>query len=163
MGFSEQDKCFRVDFIGIGAPRSGTSWVARSLEEHPEVCFSSTKETHFFDRVYKTEKDLVHYRTHFKNLSPGKVIGEFTPSYYLNDEIARRIKKHFPRAKIIVCLRNPAERAVSHLQYNVRKGSRGRRTNMTELIQKNDPVVTAGFYYYYLGKFLNILIKTEFT
>ena len=38
---------FKVDFIGIGAERSGTTWIAQCLAEHPEICFSKEKEIYF--------------------------------------------------------------------------------------------------------------------
>lgn len=37
------------DFIGIGAQRSGTSWLYRRLGEHPELWLPPIKEIHFFD------------------------------------------------------------------------------------------------------------------
>jgi cytidylate kinase len=32
----------------VGAPRCGTTSLSRWLAEHPDVCFSEPKETHFF-------------------------------------------------------------------------------------------------------------------
>lgn len=42
-------------FVGIGAPRSGTTWLANYLKIHPQVCFSPIKELHFFDSVYRPD------------------------------------------------------------------------------------------------------------
>ncbi len=39
---------FKVDFIGIGAQKAATSWIAKCLIEHPEICLAASKETHFF-------------------------------------------------------------------------------------------------------------------
>jgi hypothetical protein len=36
-------------FIGLGAARSGTTWLASRLDEHPEILFSPIKEMHWFD------------------------------------------------------------------------------------------------------------------
>lgn len=36
-------------FLGVGAQKSGTSWVADYLSAHPEVGVSPIKEIHFFD------------------------------------------------------------------------------------------------------------------
>ena len=38
------------DFLGIGAPRSGTSWLAKNLSRHPEVWTPPLKELHYFDQ-----------------------------------------------------------------------------------------------------------------
>ena len=36
-------------FVGIGAQRAGTTWLARYLSDHPQVGFSPIKELHYFD------------------------------------------------------------------------------------------------------------------
>ena len=36
------------NFIGIGAPKAGTTWLARCLGEHPQVCMAAVKETEFW-------------------------------------------------------------------------------------------------------------------
>jgi len=41
--------------IGIGAQKSGTSWLADYLSGHPEVFVSPIKELHFFDSIYKPD------------------------------------------------------------------------------------------------------------
>ena len=33
------------NFIGIGAPKSGTTWLAKCLGEHPDVFMAPVKET----------------------------------------------------------------------------------------------------------------------
>lgn len=39
------------DFIGIGAPRSGTIWLWRNLKNHPDIWMSPRKKLHYFDRA----------------------------------------------------------------------------------------------------------------
>src|SRR3989344_5640213 len=102
---------FKVDFIGVGAPKCGTTWIAECLAEHPDVCFSWNKEPHFFNRDREYEKSLDYYRTYFKNCENKKLRGEYTVNYLYFDSAADRIKKHFPGTKIIIALRNPIERA----------------------------------------------------
>src|SRR5215210_7377067 len=41
------------DFLGIGAQRSGTSWLAKNLSRHPDVWLPYTKELHYFDQRIK--------------------------------------------------------------------------------------------------------------
>ncbi len=40
-----------VDFMIIGAMKSGTSTLAEILSMHPEVCFCREKEPHFFSKT----------------------------------------------------------------------------------------------------------------
>jgi len=47
------------DFLGIGARKSGTSWLYYNLGKHPEIYFPPIKEIHYFDRLSKMrEKSL---------------------------------------------------------------------------------------------------------
>lgn len=38
------------DFLGIGATKSGTSWLYVVLKEHPDIWMPFVKELHYFDR-----------------------------------------------------------------------------------------------------------------
>ncbi|GAB3283910.1 sulfotransferase family protein [Parahaliea aestuarii] len=39
-------------FVGIGAAKSGTSWLASYLSAHPDIAFSPIKELHYFDAMF---------------------------------------------------------------------------------------------------------------
>ena len=39
-------------FVGIGAAKAGTSWLADYLAGHPEVALSPIKELHYFDAMH---------------------------------------------------------------------------------------------------------------
>jgi hypothetical protein len=41
------------DFICIGAPRAGTSWLYKNLNSHPDIWLPYIKELHYFDREQK--------------------------------------------------------------------------------------------------------------
>ncbi|MBU0459049.1 sulfotransferase [Patescibacteria group bacterium] len=47
---SDQKSCF-PDFLGIGAMRSGTSWLSRCLSFHPEIWMLPIKEAHYFSNL----------------------------------------------------------------------------------------------------------------
>ena len=64
---NQKNRNFKVDFIGIGAPRCGTTWIAKCLSEHPQICLSSVKETDFFGKYYR--KGLSYYKSFFRVLS----------------------------------------------------------------------------------------------
>ncbi len=38
-------------FVCVGAQKSGTTWLARVLEDHPEIFMTPVKEIHYFDHV----------------------------------------------------------------------------------------------------------------
>lgn len=112
---SERGLCF-PDFLGIGAPRSGTTWLYENLKCHPEL-FIPEKELHFFDREF--HRSLRHYSNKFK-LGDHRLKGEITPAYaHLPVEIIQIIKMIMPEVKLIYLLRNPVERAWSSVRKNL--------------------------------------------
>ena len=38
------------DFLGIGAQRAGTTWLAKNLRQHPQIWMPPKKEIHYFNR-----------------------------------------------------------------------------------------------------------------
>lgn len=133
---------FKIDFIGIGAQKAATTWIYNCLIEHPEICGARekeggvTKELHYFHKKRslpfeknKEELDpssietkgLEEYKKYFSHCSPDKLKGEFTPCYLYYPEAPKLIKQYFPQIKIIVCLRNPIERAYSQYIHEVQQ------------------------------------------
>ena len=103
------------DFIGIGVPKSGSTWFMRVLSQHPNIFTTAKKEPHIFiiDDTYR--KDLINYYKLYKKAKPHEKAGEFS-TIYINfaEKSSHRIKKHFPNVKLICILRDPLERAISH-------------------------------------------------
>jgi len=96
----------------IGAQKSGTSWFARLLSQHPDIYFYES-EIHFFDKTYNYRKGIEWYKGHFNNAPATKWIGEKTPDYLwangLGEEghaqdVHKRIFRHLPDVKLIVKL-----------------------------------------------------------
>ncbi|MDK9557290.1 sulfotransferase [Marinobacter sp. M216] len=48
---SVRDEKSVPDFLGIGAPRSGSTWLNNMLSRHPEIYVPPIKEVHYFDSV----------------------------------------------------------------------------------------------------------------
>jgi len=113
------------DFIIIGAMRCGTTSLYRYLGQHPDVSVPETKELHFFD--WQFAKGVSWYRRLFPTYvdrlrvrwSTGHrlVTGESSPYYLFHPHAPRRVAEALPRAKLIVLLRNPVDRAYSHYCY----------------------------------------------
>ncbi len=99
-------------FLGIGAQKSGTSWLHAMLNNHPDIFVPQKKEVHFFNQNYLNGVEW--YSNHFM-FSGSKVRGEITPAYaLLGLNELNFIKEIMPDVKIIFLLRNPIERAWSH-------------------------------------------------
>ncbi|MEI6433677.1 MAG: sulfotransferase [Bacteroidota bacterium] len=54
-------------FVGIGAQRTGTTWLANYFSHHPQVCFSAIKELHYFDAIYRPDLCSLYNENHFNN------------------------------------------------------------------------------------------------
>ena len=112
----------------IGAQKCGTSWLAHIIRQHPDVCSGKKKELHFFDKKENYNKGIEWYRSQFVNYNGQKVVGEFTPNYFWttkgvegkNDNIPELVYNLCPDAKLILCLRNPVERAISAFYHFIR-------------------------------------------
>lgn len=100
------------NFLVIGAPRCGTSSLARYLRGHPEVFLATPKELHFFDREY--ERGLGWYCEHFAGVDGETAVGEASPSYLYRAEAVERMAAAVPSARLIAVLRDPVARAYSH-------------------------------------------------
>lgn len=147
----------KIDFIGVGASRSGSSWLSSCLAEHPEICFSTEKETHFFDDLHSYQKGPDYYESFFKCHSNNQIKGEFTPGYFTNHEVAERIYNHNPNVKIIVILRNPVERAYSEYLYNVARELEKEKTFASALAGRlSKRYINRGLYSKHLKQFYEI-------
>ena len=108
----------RLDFLVMGAQKSGTTALAYFLMQHPEIYMPAEKELHFFDndRSFKG-RGAVDYDEYHKDfhVPPGaKMVGEATPIYMYWRPAPERIKRYSPLTKMIFILRNPIDRAYSH-------------------------------------------------
>ncbi len=158
---------FKVDFIGIGAERCGTTWIASCLAEHPEICFSKEKEIYFFNKLdrhflkidnLRYERGIEWYKSFFNHCSGKSITGEFTPTYMFCPSSAARIKYHFPDVKLIVTLRNPVDRAFSQYLHNIRGGVI-RKMSFEKALKKYNSYIEKGFYYRHLKYFFDIFPK----
>ncbi len=117
------------NFLVIGAPKAGTTALHAALQRHPALYMSPVKEPKFFltDGPPPTRGgpgDVQTYREHvwrradyealFAPAPPEALRGESTPFYLYDRAAQRRIRAVIPKARLIVVLRDPVERAHSN-------------------------------------------------
>jgi hypothetical protein len=105
------------DFIHIGPPRTGTTWLQEALSGH--VGLPAEKETLFFELRY--ERGMRWYGDFFKDVAPKVRCGEIAPSYFANAVARERIQRDIPNCKIVCTLRDPATRLYSQYRF-LRRG-----------------------------------------
>ncbi len=78
---------------------------------------------HFFDVRYGKGENW--YRSHFPladDLPEGSLTGDATPLYMMHPLVPARVAEMLPDVKLIVLLRDPVDRAISHYHHQVRQG-----------------------------------------
>jgi hypothetical protein len=111
-----------MDFIVIGAARTGTTALYSYLHAHPELLLPKDKDAPFFtdERLYRRGYD--RFRHDFFAPAQRRIVGAVTPQYLCDPAAAARIAGVFPGCKLIVMLRDPVERAYSHYRMGVQQG-----------------------------------------
>jgi hypothetical protein len=94
------------DFLGVGQPRTATSWLDWVLRGHVGLP-RNVKEIDFFVQNY--ERGIDWYQSYFTDCDPALPAGEICPSYLGSDEARERIARHIPSCRIICTYRDPVE------------------------------------------------------
>lgn len=111
-----------LDFIIIGAQKSGTTTLFQLLSEHPDVYVPPGKELPFFNRDGANAASYAAFmEEHFGGQSEDVVIGKVTPHYLSDPAVAERLGMLMPSTRLVVILRDPVERAFSHYRMSVRR------------------------------------------
>lgn len=110
------------NFLIIGTQKGGTTSLYNYLIQHPQILAASQKEVHFFD--FNFNQGIDWYRSQFPPEvdQQNAITGEASPYYLFHPLVPARVYQHFPQVKLIVLLRNPITRALSHYYHEVRLG-----------------------------------------
>jgi len=159
------------DFVGVGVPKAGTTWLAHVLASHPQV-FLGKKEVAFFTRHF--HRGYGWYQDHFRD-KHGRLAGEITPSYLITPRDASSRKEFYPRwnprrillfwrrmpsardelrerypgIKVFAILRDPSARAWAHYwHWRKRKDRLGKRVVPFERMFREDGrwIRSTGYY-----------------
>jgi len=120
-------------FLIIGAQKAGTSSLFNYLCQHETVLKAIRKEVHFFDSPSYTMGER-WYRSTFPRRwklrdylggrrRPSYVSGDASPYYLVHPASPERAQLFDPQLKLIVMLRDPIERALSHYNHQIRQGN----------------------------------------
>ena len=117
------------NFIIAGVARCGTTSLYYYLKQHPDIAFANLKEPRYFsslDQVYPHNgpgdhtvdrsivRDFSGYKRLFEGLGSFKCVGEASSDYLFFHQVsAEAIYNTLGDIPIILCLRNPVDRAYS--------------------------------------------------
>ncbi len=111
------------DFILIGAMKCGTTVLWHNLNKHPGINMCKNWED---PKVASTEIRFWNngqpHRTWnrgidwYKNLFNGDCCGEKSANYIEQASTMKRMSEYIPNVKLVLCIRNPVDRAYSEYQ-----------------------------------------------
>ncbi|PWV98726.1 sulfotransferase domain-containing protein [Hoeflea marina] len=106
----------QANLIGIGAPRTATSSLARMLQASQEVFVPEEKELNGFG--IDTSVTAERYDMSFAKATVEQhYLADITPVYLSNEQMPERIRSYNPDARIIATLREPVSRVVSQYRH----------------------------------------------
>ena len=111
------------NLIGVGTARAATTFLHGLLRKQPAVYATPVKETNYFGIGSKKKMTLRDYRLLFMGQEDQPFIAEITPAYLHLPAALEEIAAVLERPKIIVNLREPVARLISH--YKLDKKKRG--------------------------------------
>ncbi len=100
-------------FFILGAAKCATTSLHDYLGQCPEVCMSNPKEPFYFEAEFE-RGPTYYFNRYFSHWAGEPFVGEARHRNLYMPYTAERIFRFNPRARLIVCLRNPVERAISH-------------------------------------------------
>lgn len=119
------ERC-RPSFLIIGVGKCGTSSLYYYLTAHPSVVGAIQKQIQWFDHQYKANsfEEMYLGRSFPKRLEAGQMTGEASPGYVQYSQVPARVFRHLPDTRILIIVRDPAERAYSSYYYNYLNAAR---------------------------------------
>ena len=102
------------------------------------------------------QKGIEWYLQQFPN--DNNIKGEISPEYMFDEKAASRIKQHFPHTKIIICLRDPVNRAYSQYKF---ASQTLYIASFTKAIRKYPEFIERSKYYKQLKKYYDLFPRKK--
>ncbi len=163
-------------FLGVGAQKSGTTWLHNMLEQHPGVFVPRRKEIMFFDVESNWEKGSEWYIEQFSDAVEGQLCGEVTPGYlwvcpkHADCDQEMEFRKDAPArvrdtlgkdVKFLVLLRNPIDRAISAYMHHVKKKRLSFDMPAREALHRSG-ILHMGLYSLHLKRWFEVFERSNF-
>jgi hypothetical protein len=152
------------NFLIIGAAKSGTTSLYHYLRQHQDIFMSPVKEPNYYsdddDNLVSTAiRSRVDYEQLFAGAKGERAIGEATVRYLNAIAGIDRIHADLPGVRLIVSLRQPADRAYS--SYMSRFASGRETRSAEEALQPGSFPFETSFYYPRLRRYYDRFDKQQ--
>jgi Sulfotransferase domain len=148
-------------FLGIAAPKAGTTWLHELLAGHPQVRMPALrKEVHYFDLHFDRGQDW--YERFFAGPDDAApvAVGEITPHYLYDPAVPARVRSMPSVDRFVLILRNPVDRAFSH--YRFRRRQDGTDETFEAFLEREPNAVEWGRYGAHLAPWLEEFGRDRF-
>jgi hypothetical protein len=152
---------FTLDFIGVGAAKSATTWLHECLQAHPQVCVPVLKELGYFCSRTMWPKLATNrnqgerwLRAMFSHCQTGQLRGEISTAYLVDPESPKLLSRRFPDVKIIVSYRNPVDSLYAFF-YELSKRHNVAAT-FEDFVAEHSFVTNYGFYCTHTMRYLDV-------
>lgn len=140
------------NWVYLGPDKSGSTWLYDFFRWHPDAYVPQTKEMFYFDRYY--HRGLEWYASYFEGAGTQQVIrADISHDYLFEEAAAVRIAGDLPAADLVVCAREPIERAVSAFLYMKRQGRIAPAISFMEAVEGHAELLEHGMYARHLERF----------
>jgi hypothetical protein len=111
-----------MDFLVIGAQKCATSWLYGCLKDHPEIKVPATKrEVEYLGGDLYDRNGSAWYFDLVKGATASQVVGDVSVNYLSDPRSAPLVRRFLPEVKLVACLRDPIDRAISASTWYTRK------------------------------------------
>lgn len=130
------------NLLVVGVPKAGTGSLFAYLTQHPEICGADEKEVgyfNFFDprRGQGAPPPLEEYARHFCDCGNERYAMEATPTYsYGGRPVIEAIRSRLGSPRIVVSLRNPADRLWSAYTFQRELGNLSAFTGFDDYLEE---------------------------
>ena len=130
-------------FFLLGAAKCGMTPLHAYLDQHPEICMSKPKEPTYFEAELDRHGTAYYFNRYFSHWAGEPIVGESRHRNLYLPYVSRRLFDYNPDARLLVILRNPVERAISHWWHWY---SRGKETlRLREALEADLKRIDAGY------------------
>lgn len=123
-----------IEFLVLGAQKCATSWLYYCLRDHPELHVPPSKrESNYLGGQAFRERGPEWYFSLLAGAGDYQKAGAVSVEYLFDPLAAAAVGEYAPRAKLVVSLRDPIDRALSAYYWYVRKGTIDRVMSVDEV------------------------------
>jgi len=156
------------NFIIIGAMKCGTTAMWHNMNNHPDITMGknwedpkeASTEIRFWNngKPYHTWKNGMEW---YKRLFNGTFNGEKCANYIESQKAMKKMGQYIPNIKVIICVRNPVDRAYSEFQMMAHTRPKIHQLGFGRLLQRGSDIIDKGKYLMMIKNNVLPFIKKE--